>query len=97
MIYHNTPLTSSLKSQMQTLQSKTTRSDLPMSNAAIQQLGLQSEDLRKAHTHEHMTTMVDKMLCSKKIQVSGGIQPLYQVYVKSQEAITLCCVPKIHL
>ena len=43
MIYRNTPLTSSLQSLMQTLQSRTARSDLPMSNAARKQLGLDSE------------------------------------------------------
>ena len=53
MIYCNTPLTSSLKSQMQILQSRSARSDLPMSNAARQQLALQSEDLRKDDKHEH--------------------------------------------
>ena len=56
MTYHNTPLTSSLKSPMQTLQSRRARSDLSMSNAARQQPGLQSEDLRKADKHEHLPT-----------------------------------------
>ena len=46
MIDHNTPLTSSVKSPIQILQSRSARSDLPMTNAARQQLGLQSEDLR---------------------------------------------------
>ena len=39
MIYHNTPLSGSLQSLMQILQNRCTRSDLPMSNAARQQLG----------------------------------------------------------
>ena len=56
MIYHNTPLTTSLKSLMQILQSRSARSDLPMSNAAIQQLGLQSENIRKAYKHEQLPT-----------------------------------------
>ena len=56
MIYHNTHLTSSLKSLIQILQSRSTRSDLPMSNTTRQQLGLQSEDLRKANKHEHLPT-----------------------------------------
>ena len=43
MIYHNTPLTSSLQCLMQILQSRTGRSDLPMSNAARKQLGLDLE------------------------------------------------------
>ena len=41
---------------MQILQSGSKRSDLHMSNAARQQLGLQSEDLRKADKHEHLPT-----------------------------------------
>ena len=45
MIYHNTPLIGSLQSPMQILQSRSARSDLPMSNTARQQLGLQSEKL----------------------------------------------------
>ena len=40
MIYHNTPSTSSYQSLMQNLQSRCARSDLPMSNASIKQLGL---------------------------------------------------------
>ena len=41
---------------MQILQSRSARLDLPMSNATRQQLGLQSEDLRKADKHEHVPT-----------------------------------------
>ena len=54
MIYHNTPLSGSLQSLMQILQSRCTRSDLPMSNAASQQLGLQSEKLRTVYKNEHL-------------------------------------------
>ena len=54
MIYHNTSLTKSLKSLMQILQSRSARPDLPMSYPARQQLGLQSEDLRKADKHEQL-------------------------------------------
>ena len=46
MIYHNTPLNGSLQSLMQILQSRHARSDLPMSNTARYQLGLQPEKLR---------------------------------------------------
>ena len=56
MIYSNTPLTSSLKSLMQILRSRSTRSDLPMSNAARKQIGLDSEDLRNNCKHEHLPT-----------------------------------------
>ena len=58
MIYCNTPLTSSLESPVQNLQSRSARSDLSMSHTAIQQLGLQSEDLRKTDKHEHLPTYV---------------------------------------
>ena len=53
MIYHNTPLTGSLQSPMQILQSRSARSDLPMSNAARKQLGLHSEELRDINKHGH--------------------------------------------
>ena len=46
MIYHNTPLTSNLQSPMQILQNRTARSQLPMSNSARRQLGLETEKLR---------------------------------------------------
>ena len=39
MIYHNTPLISNLQSPMQIPQSRTARSQLPMSNAMRKQLG----------------------------------------------------------
>ena len=54
MIYHNTPLSGSLQSLMQILQSRSTRSDLNMSTTARQQLGLQSEKLRNVHKHDHL-------------------------------------------
>ena len=46
MIYHNTPLTSNLQSSIQILQNRTARSQLPMSNSARRQLGLETEKLR---------------------------------------------------
>ena len=68
MIYHNTPLSSSLKSPNQILQSRSTRSEHSMLNAVRKQIGLDSEELRSAYTMNiclHMTTMLAKMLCSK--------------------------------
>ena len=56
MVYHNTPLTSSFNSPMQILQSRSTRSELTMSNAARKQLALDSEDLRNTCKHEHLPT-----------------------------------------
>ena len=52
MIYHNTPLTGSLQLPMQILQGGSARSDLPMSNAARKQLGIQPEVLRNIDKHE---------------------------------------------
>ena len=54
MIYRNTPLSSNLQSPMQMLQSRTVRSQLPMSNAARQQFGLQAEKLRIKRKNEHL-------------------------------------------
>ena len=53
MIYRNTPLSSNLQSPMQMLQSRTVRSQLPMSNTARQQLGLQMEKLGIKTKNEH--------------------------------------------
>ena len=54
MIYHKTPLNGSLQSMMQILQSTFARSDLPMSNAARKQLGLQPEKLTTVFKNEHL-------------------------------------------
>ena len=54
MIYCNTPLSDSLQSPMQILCNGSTRSDLPMSNAARQQLGLQPAKLRTVNKNEHL-------------------------------------------
>ena len=54
MIYRKTPLSSNFQSPMQMLQSRTVRSQLPMSNAARQQLGLQTEMLRTKMKNEHL-------------------------------------------
>ena len=54
MIYHNTPLSSNLQSPMQMLRSKSTRSVLPMSNAARRQCGLSPKQLRVKTKNEHL-------------------------------------------
>ena len=54
MIYHNTPVSASLQSPMQILQSRSTVSDLPVTNAARQQLGLQAEKLKSVNMNEHL-------------------------------------------
>ena len=53
MIYRNTLLSNKLQSPMQMLQSQTTRTQLPMSNAARTQQGLGSEQLRVKSKNEH--------------------------------------------
>ena len=54
MVYHNTPLSSSLGSKMQILSSRSVRSELPMSNTARKQLGLDCEGLRTKYKKEHL-------------------------------------------
>ena len=54
MIYHNTPLSNNLWSPMQILSSRSARSDLPMSNAARKQLGIDCGDLRTKYKNEHL-------------------------------------------
>ena len=54
MIYHNNPLSSSLQSPMQILQSRSAKSNLPMSNVARKQLGLDPEQLRSKYKNEHL-------------------------------------------
>ena len=54
MIYHNFRLTCSLQMPMQILQGKSARSDLPMSNAARNRLGLRPEVLRNTDKHERL-------------------------------------------
>ena len=54
MIYCNTPLTSNLQCLMQTLQNRVTRSQLPMSNSARRQLGLEAEKVRTKTKNENL-------------------------------------------
>ena len=54
MIYHNMPLTSNLQSPMQVLQNRTARSQLPMSNCARRQLGLEAEKHRIKTKNENL-------------------------------------------
>ena len=56
MIYCNTLLTGSLQSPMQILQGRNSRSDLPMSNAARIQLGIQPEVIRNIDKHAVLPT-----------------------------------------
>ena len=68
MINHNTPLTGSLQSPMQILQERSARSDLPLSNAARNQLGIQPEVLRNIDKHE--TVPYTWFTCRSKCYVS---------------------------
>ena len=54
MVYCNTPLSNSLCSAMQILTSRSARSNLPISNAARKQLGLDCKDLRTKYKNEHL-------------------------------------------
>ena len=88
-IYHNTPVSGSLQSSMTILYSKSSRFDLPKSNTARQQLGLQSEQLINFNKNEHLPLhdlYFVKRSCIKMLQASSGIQPLLPAYVHSKEA-----------
>ena len=61
MIYHNSPLTGRLQSSMQILQSRNARSDLPMSNAARKQLGIQPEVVRNSDKHMMFPDLASKL------------------------------------
>ena len=54
MVYCNTPLSSKLQSPMQILTSRSARSDLPMSNVARKQKGLDCEQLRTKYKNEQL-------------------------------------------
>ena len=54
MIYCNTPLASNLKSPMQILQNRVARSQLPMSNSARRQHGLEAEKVRTKTENENL-------------------------------------------
>ena len=77
MIYPNMPLTSNLQSPMQILQNRVARSQLPMSNSARRQLGLEAEKVRtktKMRTCLHMTCTLVRMSWCKIQQANGGPQ-----------------------
>ena len=88
LIYHNTLLSSNLLSPMQILQSRSARSDLPMSNVARHQLGLNPEQLRNKYKNEHLPShnlhLVTRS-CFKIQQTSGGFQPPLHVCVQNQD------------
>ena len=56
MIYRNTPLSNHLQSPMQILSSRSTRSTLPLSNAAKRQMGIQDDELRTRYKNQHLPT-----------------------------------------
>ena len=56
MIYRDTPLSNQLQSPMQILHSQTARSQLPISNAARKQHGLDPEQLRVKSKNEQLPT-----------------------------------------
>ena len=58
MIYHNTFLTDSMQSPMQILQGRNARSDLPISNAARQQLSIQHHKVRNSDKHAVLPTHI---------------------------------------
>ena len=56
MIYCNNPLTGNIQSSMQILQGRNAKSDLPISNAARKQLGIQPKVIRNRDKHVALPT-----------------------------------------
>ena len=86
MIYHNIPLTGSLQLPMQILQGRSARSDLPMSNAARKQIGIQPEVIRNIDKHKVLPT--HHLHVGQSVMIvwlSDGTQLLSQAYVKKRE------------
>ena len=54
MVYHYTPLSNTLQSPMQILTGRSARSDLPISNVARKQPGIDCENLRTKYKNEHL-------------------------------------------
>ena len=54
MVYQNIQLSNTLQSPIQILTSRSARSDLPISNAARKQLGIDCENLRTKYKNEHL-------------------------------------------
>ena len=92
MIHHNTSLSGCLQSPMQILQSRSTISDLALSNVARQQLGLQPEKLRTVNKNEHLPSHdlhIGQDVMYLDATSKWCIQPLLPAYVHSQEATIL--------
>ena len=95
-IYCNTPLSSSLQSPMQILQSRSVRSVLsdqcPMQqgNSLVWTLNSLEANTRM-NIYLHMIYIWDKMICSKTQEASSGFQLPLQAHVQNQE-VTRSCV-----
>ena len=72
MVYCNTPLASTSKLPRQMLQQRSTRSQLPVSNAARRQLGIAVEELsskKNQHLPSHDFHIGQKVMCQNTITV----------------------------
>ena len=84
MNYHNTPLTSNLQSPMQILQNRVARSQLPMSNSARRQLGLEAEKVRTKTGNENLP--LHDMYLGQDVMMQDPASKLW-----SPEVITRLC------
>ena len=87
MSYHSVLPTGSMQSPMQILQSRNARSDLPMSNAARKQLGIQPEVVRNTDKYAALPTHdlhVGQQVIFMILQASIGTQKLLRVCVLAQ-------------
>ena len=89
MIYCNTPLSGSLQSLMQILHSRWARYDLPMSNAARQQLGLQPEKMITVNKNEYLPSH-DLHLGQDVVYQDGTSKQWYPATITS-----LCAKPEV--
>ena len=91
MIYHSTPLSSSMHSQMQILQDRCARSDLPMYNAARLGLGLQPEKLRTLCKNEHLPS------CDLHIGQNVMFQDVASKWWYPATITSLCVQPRSYI
>ena len=82
------PLTGSFQSLMQILQSRSARSELPMSNAARKKLGLHSEEHRNINKHEHLPA--HDLLVGQNVMFQDATSKWWYLVT----IISLCSVPR---
>ena len=89
MTYHNTPLANTVKSPMQMLQQRSTRSLLPMSNTVCRQLGVAAEQTtatKNQHLPLHNLHIGQEVMC-QDIVTKRWFPTTIKLCVQNPEAI----------